>query len=118
MMLITLNQVIMGTGMVSILLHNLPYNGRWLYWISVVIFCLNVASFILFLLISIIRYTFFPELWRMTIRQPVQSLFVGAFPMGLATIISMAIFVCVPAWGDGAVKLVRIFSPIKDPFQS
>lgn len=26
----------------------------------------------------------------------------GTFPMGLSTIINMVVFVCVPAWGDGA----------------
>jgi tellurite resistance protein TehA-like permease len=96
----------MGTGIVSILLHNLPYNSRWLYWISVVIFCLNVALFVLFLFISIVRYTVYPEIWRVMIRHPAQSLFLGTFPMGLATIINMIVFVCVPAWGNQAVQLV------------
>jgi tellurite resistance protein TehA-like permease len=96
----------MGTGIVSILLHNLPYNGRWLYWISVVIFCLNVALFSVFTLISIFRYTVYPEIWRVMIRHPAQSLFLGTFPMGLATIVNMTVSVCVPAWGDGAIKLL------------
>ncbi|KAL2676711.1 hypothetical protein Neosp_010475 [[Neocosmospora] mangrovei] len=64
--------VTMGTGITSILLHNLPYNGRWLYWISVVIFSLNILLFVSFLC---------------------------TFPMGLSTIINMITFVCVPAWG-------------------
>ena len=102
--------VIMGTGIVSILLHNLPYNGRWLYWISVIIFCLNVALFILFLFISTVRYTVYPEIWRVMIRHPAQSLFLGTFPMGLATIVNMVVFVCVPAWGNGAVRLVSSHS--------
>ncbi|RFU25517.1 hypothetical protein B7463_g10822, partial [Scytalidium lignicola] len=94
--------ITMGTGIVSILLHNLPYNGRWLYWISVAIFCLNILLFITFLLISILRYTIYPEIWRVMIRHPAQSLFLGTFPMGLATIINMIVFVCVPAWGSWA----------------
>lgn len=98
----------MGTGIVSTLLHNLPYNGDWLYWISVVIFCLNVTLFITFTFISVARYTAFPEIWWVMIRHPQQSLFLGTFPMGLATIINMVVFVCVPAWGDGAVKLVGL----------
>lgn len=101
----------MGTGIVSILLHNLPYNGDWLYWISVVMFCLNIALFVTFTLISIVRYTVFPEIWWVMIKHPAQSLFLGTFPMGLATIVNMIVFVCVPAWGDGAVKLVSIESP-------
>jgi len=98
--------VTMGTGIVSILLHNLPYNGDWLYWISVVIFALNVALFILFTFISIVRYTVYPEIWLAMIRHPAQSLFVGTFPMGLATITNMIVFVCVPAWGYRFVQLV------------
>lgn len=99
--------IIMGTGIVSILLHNLPYNGIWLYWISVVIFALNVFLFSVFLLISILRYTIYPQIWFAMIRHPAQSLFLGTFPMGLATIINMVVFVCVPAWGTWAVYLVR-----------
>jgi tellurite resistance protein TehA-like permease len=97
---------------VSILLHNLPYNGDWLYWISVVIFCLNVTLFITFTFISVVRHIVFPEIWCVMIRHPQQSLFLGTFPMGLATIINMVVFVCVPAWGDGAVKLVSLHNRI------
>jgi tellurite resistance protein TehA-like permease len=46
----------MGTGIVSILLHNLPFNGAWLYWLSVIIFALKVILFVTFTLISAVRY--------------------------------------------------------------
>ena len=100
----------MGTGIVSILLHNLPYNGHWLYWISVVIFALNVLLFCAFLIISILRYAIYPEIWVAMIKHPAQSLFIGTFPMGLATIINMIVFVCVPAWGDKTIYLARSLS--------
>lgn len=93
--------VTMGTGISSILLHNLPYNGTWLQYISYVIFALNVLLFVIFTIISLLRYTLYPEIWRVMIRHPAQSLFVGCFPMGLATIVNMICFVCVPAWGGG-----------------
>ncbi|KIW04163.1 uncharacterized protein PV09_04970 [Verruconis gallopava] len=92
--------VTMGTGIASILLYGLPYNGDWLYWLSVIIFALNVFLFVLFTVISIIRYTLYPGIWSAMIRHPVQSLFLGTFPMGLATIINMMCKVCVPAWGS------------------
>lgn len=101
----------MGTGIVSILLHNLPYNAVWLYWLSVVIFCLNVVLFTIFLCLSIARYTIYPEIWPAMIRHPAQSLFLGTFPMGLATIINMTVFVCVPSWGYRAVQLVGYYYP-------
>jgi tellurite resistance protein TehA-like permease len=94
--------VTMGTGIVSLLLHNLPYNGTWLYWISVVIFALNVLLFITGSIISILRYTLYPEIFLAMIKHPVQSMFIGTFPMGLATIINMFCLVCVPAWGEWA----------------
>ena len=103
----------MGTGIVSILLHNLPYNGRWLYWLSVIIFALNVALFIFFLLVSLLRYMLYPEIWVVMIQHPTQSLFLGTFPMGLATIINMVVFVCVPAWGPGTVTLVSLEPPCR-----
>lgn len=42
------------------------------------------------------------------IRHPVQSLFLGTFPMGLATIVNMVVFVCVPAWGHRFVTLAWV----------
>ncbi|KAJ5265207.1 uncharacterized protein N7525_007401 [Penicillium rubens] len=95
----------MGTGIVSILLHNLPYNGTSIYWISVVIFAFNVFLFVLFTLISAARYTLFRGIWTIMLNHPTQSLFLGTFPMGLATIINMICFVCVPVWGEWAATL-------------
>ncbi|KAL2383201.1 hypothetical protein RJZ90_002775 [Blastomyces dermatitidis] len=79
----------MGTGIVSILLFNLPYNGTWLYWISVGIFGLNTVLFTIFLAISILRYALWPGIWRVMLQHPVQSLFIGTFPMGFSTVVSM-----------------------------
>lgn len=95
----------MGTGIVSILLHNLPYNGVWLYWLSVVFFVFNIILFITFSCISLLRYTMYPVIWEAMLRHPTQSLFLGCFPMGLATICNMVVFVCVPAWGPRAITL-------------
>lgn len=100
--------VIMGTGIVSILLHNLPYNGTWLKYISIIIFVLNIFLFCTFTAISLLRYTLYPQIWKAMILHPSQSLFLGAFPMGLATIVNMIVFVCVPAWGVWVVYLVSL----------
>jgi len=89
----------MGTGIVSLLLHNLPYNGVWLYWLSIAIFTLNVLLFIAGSIITILRYTLYPEIFLAMIKHPVQSMFIGTFPMGLATIVNMICLVCVP-WGQ------------------
>ena len=71
-------------------------------------FALNVLIFITFFIISLLRYTLYPEIWFAMIRHPAQSLFLGTFPMGLATIVNTVIFVCVPAWDNWAIQLVRM----------
>lgn len=75
----------MGTGIVSILLHNLPYNALWIQYISYIFFALNVVLFTAFTLISLARYLLFPEIWGAMISHPAQSLFLGCFPMGFAS---------------------------------
>lgn len=94
--------VTMGTGIVGQLFHTLPYNGDWAYYMSIVFFVLNIFLFTLFTIISVLRYTLYPEIWHAMIRHPTQSLFLGTFPMGFATIVNMFVFVCVPAWGPWA----------------
>ncbi|OJJ35153.1 hypothetical protein ASPWEDRAFT_171980 [Aspergillus wentii DTO 134E9] len=92
--------VTMGTGIVSTILYTLPYNGRWLYWISVVIFAVNVFLFTAGCILSLLRYTMYPKTFKNMLTHPVQSMFIGTFPMGLATLINMFCFVCVPVWGQ------------------
>ncbi|KYK59462.1 hypothetical protein DCS_00592 [Drechmeria coniospora] len=98
----------MGTGIVSVLLHNLPYNGAWLQYISYVFFAVNVALFTVFLALSVLRYTLYPEIWRAMISHPGQSLFLGCVPMAFATIINMMILSCA-SWGHWLVYLAWAF---------
>jgi tellurite resistance protein TehA-like permease len=69
--------VTMGTGIVSILLFDLPYNARWIYWISVVVYCFNIALFVAFTAISVLRYTIHKGIFVAMLKHPVQSLFLG-----------------------------------------
>ncbi|KAF7115905.1 hypothetical protein CNMCM5793_003648 [Aspergillus hiratsukae] len=92
--------VVMGTGMISTVLNTLPYSGRWLYWISIVVFVLNVAIFAVCSILSVLRYAMYPETLNTIMNKPAQSMFLSTFPMGLATIVNMVCFVCVPAGGN------------------
>ncbi|KAM0328078.1 hypothetical protein ACHAQA_005481 [Verticillium albo-atrum] len=97
--------VTMGTGIVSILLRNLPYNMPWIsHGVAVGFFILNIGLFSIFTIITIVRYALYPEIWTAMMVHPAQSLFLGCFPMGFATIINMMIFVCAH-WGDWLVYL-------------
>ncbi|WYZ45214.1 hypothetical protein EsH8_VIII_000530 [Colletotrichum jinshuiense] len=97
--------VTMGTGIVSVLLHNLPYNTIWIsHGLAVAFFILNIALFTVFTAITILRYALYPEIWKAMVIHPAQSMFLGCFPMGFATIINMMVFVCAPAWGQWVVS--------------
>ncbi|CAO1631053.1 unnamed protein product [Parajaminaea phylloscopi] len=94
----------MGTGIVSILLHELPYQFRGLHVIANIIFGLNVGIFALFLTTTIARYAIWPKMLPTMLFHPDQSLFLGTFAMGMATIVNMCALSAAPHWGSGFVK--------------
>lgn len=95
--------VVMGTGITSILLHQLPYQFNGLGIIANVIFGLNVVLFVLFLGISIARYTIWPNVFWTMLFHPSQSFFIGTFAMGLATIVSMCALSAAPVFGHNFI---------------
>ena len=66
----------MGTGIVAILIHQLPYQFPGLTEISVVVLCLNIVIFLFLFVLSIVQYVIWPEIWLLMLRHPMQSLFV------------------------------------------
>ncbi|KIW72444.1 hypothetical protein, variant 1 [Phialophora macrospora] len=97
--------VTMGTGIVSSLLNQFPYGARWLYWLSVVVFCLNIGLYAFFLFVSVVQFVMFPQVWITLPERPNQAFFLSAIPMSLGTIVNMMVFVCVPAWGEWVIYL-------------
>ncbi|KAE8153122.1 voltage-dependent anion channel [Aspergillus avenaceus] len=92
----------MGTGMVGILFHLIPFGHAALEYLSIGFFIINIALFAIVLGMSILRYILYPEIWRVMIQDPVNSLFLATCPMGFATLIELWVFICVPRWGDWA----------------
>jgi tellurite resistance protein TehA-like permease len=83
---------IQGTGAISLLLNGFPYgNERQIVTIlTLAFFFLNLVLFCLFTAITIARYALFPDVWSIMLYHPVQSLYIGCFPMGAATLINVA----------------------------
>ncbi|KAI0081901.1 hypothetical protein K474DRAFT_1586835 [Panus rudis PR-1116 ss-1] len=94
--------VVMGTGVVSALLHNFPYHNDSpaLKVLAVVFLILNLLLFTFICACTILRYILFPEVWSAMISHPAQSLFIGCFPMGAATLINAGLAVN-QDWGTG-----------------
>ncbi|KAK0113970.1 hypothetical protein ONS96_014818 [Cadophora gregata f. sp. sojae] len=100
--------ITMSTGVLSIMLHQLPYNASWLQIISTIFFVLNLTLFLLFTFISSLRYFLYPRIFPAVLKHPHQSLFLATFPVGLATLINMTVLVCVPVWGQGMATLAWV----------
>lgn len=103
--------VVMGTGVVSSLLHNFPYHNssNGLKIVAVTIFILNLFIFIFVTTCTVLRYTKYPEvafpllycvwqeahplaqIWSKMIAQPSRSLYIACFPMGIITLIDAAL---------------------------
>ncbi|KAI0630203.1 voltage-dependent anion channel [Trametes polyzona] len=84
---------IMGTGSIAILFLNSPYarDSTTIHVFTYIFFFLNLALFILFNVFTIARYTIWPDIWTMMIHHPIQSLYVGTYPMGGATLLNVAV---------------------------
>lgn len=49
--------VTMGTGICATILYTIPWKASWIYYLEIIFFCLNVAIFAVFFVISFLRYT-------------------------------------------------------------
>ncbi|KAH8433154.1 TDT family transporter [Aspergillus melleus] len=98
----------MGTGVVAILLSVIPFQARWLYYLSIIVFLLNVVLFVLASLLTVLRYAMYPRAWALMMHNPVDLLYLATLPIGFATLIEMWVFICVPAWGYWATILAWV----------
>ncbi|KAI6041606.1 voltage-dependent anion channel [Pisolithus marmoratus] len=84
--------VIMGTAAIAVLCLNFPYGTQSpvATYLALAFFCLALALSLLFTAISMARYMLYPEIWYRMIHHPVQSLYLGSFPMGASILLSVA----------------------------
>lgn len=59
--------------------------------LSMVIFFLNLFLFFLFLALLMAKYFIYPDRWLSLMKNPVNSLFTGCFPMAGTTLINVAV---------------------------
>ncbi|WP_308388480.1 TDT family transporter [Acidithiobacillus sp. AMEEHan] len=78
----------MGTGILALMLALFPY-GHWgQVDIAKGLWCINSLFFALFSILFLSRAVFYFQDLRKLLDHPVQSLFIGAIPMGFATIVN------------------------------
>ena len=98
-----LTQCALGTGAISQLCQIFPYatESKPFRILTLIFFFLNLLLFILFTFVTAARYIFFPETWATMIQDPVQSLYIGTFPMGATTLINVSVVTLYGVYGFG-----------------
>ncbi|TDL24281.1 hypothetical protein BD410DRAFT_115754 [Rickenella mellea] len=98
----------MGTGAISILFHIFPYGSKTqaMQIIALSFLILNFALFIIITTCAVTRYLWFRSLWSAMIQHPVQSLYLGSFPMGFATILTASVGILYEHFGFGGPKFL------------
>jgi len=99
--------VTMGTGVLALVIAHLPWPLPGLSMLAEGLWFVAVGLFALFSLLFLLRLALFREtIWPMLLH-PVQSMFLGAFPMGLAVLIKGLLLFGVPRWGEGVYELAH-----------
>ncbi|MDH4871023.1 TDT family transporter [Pseudomonas sp. BN515] len=99
--------VTMGTGALALVIVALPWGGALEGRLAEGFWLFNAVLFAGFALLFMARILLFRDTLRPMLLHPVQSMFLGAIPMGLATLINGLVLFGVPHWGEGALALAH-----------
>lgn len=67
---------------------------------------LNLVFFVILTLCAVARYSIYRGIWSSMIHHPVQSLYLGCFPMGFATLIIAAVGIVHNYFGFGGARFL------------
>ncbi|ATU46752.1 C4-dicarboxylate ABC transporter [Acinetobacter junii] len=95
----------MGTGVVAMILAQLPFASSILFMLATKLWQFNILLFITFSILYGLRWILFPTEAKQIFNHPNMSLFLGAIPMGLATIVNGFLSFGVHLYGDIAVQI-------------
>ena len=97
--------VTMGTGILSLTLAQFAHFVPLVRSVGEALWVVNAALFALFVALTIVRIVRWPDVVMTTLSHPVQSMFLGAIPMGFATMVNGIIVYGVPIAGEHALQV-------------
>ncbi|MBY4672324.1 TDT family transporter [Burkholderia multivorans] len=100
--------VTMGNGIVALVLATLPFRFPGQQGMAVALWCADVVLYavcVAMLLTRVIRY---PDTLQPMLRHPLQSMFLGAIPMGLVPIINGCVLFAAPVIGPAAYSIAQV----------
>ena len=97
--------VTMGTGVLALALNQFVSTIPSLNRIALALWAFNIVLFALFSMLYAARWIFFFNGARRIFAHSVASMFLGAIPMGLVTIINGFVVFGIPLWGHAALTI-------------
>lgn len=100
--------VTMGTGVVALILPELPFAHSIMAHLAVLLWQFNIALFLMFSLLYVLRLIIYPTEAKQIFSHASMSLFLGAIPMALATIINGYLKFGIHLYGDWVVPFAQL----------
>ena len=97
----------MGTGVVALILPELAPNHSGLWLLAQSLWQLNTLLFIAFTLLYLLRWLIYPTEAKQIFSHPSMGLFLGAIPMGLATVLNGFLKFGFPIYGEVAIQIAH-----------
>ena len=97
----------MGTGVLALVIANLPWAFAGRDDLAFALWLINALLFVTFSLLFAARCLLFRDTFMPMLTHPVQSMYLGAIPMGLATLISGMTLFGAPHLGNGVYPLAQ-----------
>ena len=97
----------MGTGILALALNQFPVAVPGLHEVARSLWMLNIGLFALFSALYAARWIFFFSEAKRVFGHSTVSMFFGAIPMGLATIVNGFLVFGIALWGQGAVDVAH-----------
>jgi C4-dicarboxylate transporter/malic acid transport protein len=97
----------MGTGILALAVNQFPWDFPGQHSVGLGLWFANILIFALFSSLYGARWVLFPDEARRIFSHSVMSMFFGAIPMGLATILNGFLAFGIPIWGQAAVGIAQ-----------
>ena len=100
--------VTMGTGVVALILPEFPFAHDIWMQLATLLWQFNSFLFIAFSMLYVGRWLLYPQEAKQIFSHPSMGLFLGAIPMGLATVLNGFLKFGLPLYGDIAIHIAHV----------
>ena len=98
---------IMGTGVVALIIPEFPFAQSFSWGVGATLWHINMLLFCSFLILYVLRWMIYPTEAKQIFKHPTMSLFLGAIPMALATVINGFLKFGTYYYGEFAINIAQ-----------